>query len=1043
MRSDLFGSAVTSMLASAQTTGSLAFLGDVTLYGGKSAELFAGISQIVTVAGNASVSADNLRTTVPNTFNLTGGQARIYAFGGGSLSITGNAAIDASAKGVVDQVNSVAGSGTGGPASLFADNGSVQIGGAVTITSTGQGGTIDFAPDTGGNGTGGAVVVQALNGGTLQIGGALSVDAGGSASRVSGNVQTVGGTGQGGNVSVAASGGGVLTVAGATNVASNGIGGTLENGAANSGGLGQGGTIRVQGGGTLTFIGNAAFAANGTGGIGPIGGSAQGGNVFVDASLGQIDFKGAVGIDALAAGGDANAFGGQGGGGTGGQVAITGHSGVTPGRVTGGALAVNVAGTGGRGGGALAGTPAGRGGDGQGGSIAILAESANGSVQFGALTAGADGIGGIGGFADADNGGGRGGDGTGGTVQAGTVAGPAGLPPVGTARFASVDAHASGTGGTGGNGSGAGGTGNGGTAGLTATLAPTLITGNALLAANGTGGAGGANVNAGGPDGALGQAHGGQIVLAANGATGSLGAADVTGTANATGLGNSANSPGEWHVRVNNGGTITLANLTLNAQANGTPAVRPFSSIEAANGLITISQTGTLTTQGEIRGIFAGTGRIAGGRLNLAADEDVTLSHANPAANAISIDVANLFVTAGDDFTAGIGVVTRASAQTDIRAVDLATVAGRIVGRDIFLGSADIAIADTGAIGDAATETVTLGVAAASTPGPNQTTIIGGTTQGPGYTLDNAEAGRIRANTLRILAPALGTAANRPPDLILRDLSLAGGGAAAGIGTLDIVTPGIARVEGNLLMINARAQDGLSIAAATRLEVVTPTASLRVHDTAGNPGGTMTLASANIWVASAAIIDQLRLDPNYAARDDDLIDNDGVEAPLGYVEANAMTLATGATLYVQNSTSATGTPATGNDFGGITVGPGGLVIRSTVAVGGPPASVTAFGRRLNADGSFTTGDAFFHAASYLTTGVPLGQGYSAGSTLNTCIIVTGACAAKAPFNPATGAGPDHRPDLRAEPHQRLGRDPAVRGIRRRRPRRQQLRQPIR
>jgi hypothetical protein len=244
-----------------------------------------------------------------------------------------------------------------------------------------------------------------------------------------------------------------------------------------------------------------------------------------------------------------------------------------------------------------------------------------------------------------------------------------------------------------------------------------------------------------------------------------------------------------------------------------------------------------------------------------------------------------------------------------------------------------------------------------------------------------------------VLVPALSAVANRAPDLIIRDLTVNGGGATAGLGTLQVITPGIARVEGNVLIANAGAADGLLLNARDRLEVVTPTASVRVRDAAGAPGGTLTLVSDNIWVASAAIIDLLRADPHYPGRDDDLIDNDGVDAPRGYVEGNAVTLTTRGTLYVQNTTAAVGTFASGSEFGGVTTGAGGLTIN---AFGDAPARVYAFGRRLNPDGTFTTGDEFFFASTY----DPGGAGYAPAAALNTCIIPTGQCPLRVP--PDTG-----------------------------------------
>jgi hypothetical protein len=159
------------------------------------------------------------------------------------------------------------------------------------------------------------------------------------------------------------------------------------------------------------------------------------------------------------------------------------------------------------------------------------------------------------------------------------------------------------------------------------------------------------------------------------------------------------------------------------------------------------------------------------------------------------------------------------------------------------------------------------------------------------------------------------------------------------------------------------------------------------------------LASNNIWVGPAAMIDALRANPDYPGRDDDLLDNGGVEVPRGYLEANGVTLVSGGTLYVRNSGSSL---PFSTEYAGITVGPGGL----TIIAAAPGTNVTAFGRRLNADGSFTTGDAFFAQSTYQTGGGAGAQGsYTQAAAVNTCIIVTGFCRVRAPANPWPG-GPD-------------------------------------
>ena len=929
--SDLFGYAVTDMLASGVATGNLAFLQDVSLFGEGRAHIFAGAGQTVTVGGNALVSAARNRSADPAQIDFTGGEALIFAQGG-SLDIFGNATVDASATGRVDVVTSRAGSGTGGTAGLFAEGGTLRVRGITSLSATGAGGTIDFAPDRGGAGTGGTTFVEGRAGGTVTLDGSVTMDASGTASRSSGAVAIPGANGTGGTSRIAAVGGGRVNVGGAATLTANGTGGDVVGGVV-AGGIGQGGAVSLLANGTIAVTRNAVLNANGVGGTGPAGGTARGGTITLSA------------------------------------------------------------------------TPVG------------------------------------------------------------------GAPPS------------------------------------------------------------------------------------------ALTAADVIGAANATATAPTGNRAGDWHVVAGAGSTVGLANLTLAASASGTAAILPFSSLEALRGRINVAQLASLATPADIRVIGDGAGTIDGGRLDLNAGGDVTITHSSRGANftidtadlniagravtvaagsatrtgnrtnvaasgamsvggrmdgreivatAASLDVAAggsvgtaatdladlratgvgsvagtilgrsilvasnslnvagtgiigggatdqtelrttgasavsgrvlgrsiLITAAGFDATATAAIGDAATQQTDIRATGNAGIAGTVLGRTInvqgailavagsgtlggagsdqvrltSLGSAgvtgrvlgrDIQIASTdldltGTIGDAGTQLVTLQISPTT-----QAATLGGAAQGPGYTLTGAESGRIRADTLRINVPTLGG----NPALFVRDLTFTGGGAAAGIGTLAIVTPGIARVEGNLLMTGARAADGISLTATARLEVATPTGSIRVRDAAGAPAGTMALTSNNLWVASAALIDQLRLDPNFAGRDAALLDGNGADVPRGYVEAGAVTLNTSGTLFVQNTAPARGTFATGIDFAGITVGPGGLTIRSSAT----PATVTAFGRQLNADGSFTTGYDFFFAVNFQTAaGATLGNAYSGASTFNTCIIVTGQCAPRPPLNAVPGRDPTTGP----------------------------------
>jgi filamentous hemagglutinin family protein len=1328
VRSDLIGVARTNIRARPLGAPTLTFQQDVSLFGGSLAAMSATTGQTIDVLGNAIVSAAAFDTFNPAVFDLTGGQARIFTADGGTIHIFGTATVDASARGLPDAAGD-AGAGTGGSADVTASGGTITIDGALGILATGEGGTSAVVPlNNGGAGTGGTATLAAQAGGTINASG-VTMNANGTASASSGGATVNGAAGSGGTVNVLGSGAGNIVIAGSFVGSANGAGGDVPAGPGLSGGLGQGGTINVQAtDGNVDFNADASFLAAGGGGIGPVGGTGVGGNINIEATRGTIDFLGQTDGGVGGFGGDAVVFGGQGGDGQGGNILVAAHSSDAPSRITGGAFSLTAPGQGGRGGNGIIGTPAGAGGAGTGGTIRVLADSANGTIVLGALKFGADGLGGDGGDFDNATDGGAGGAGTGGSILIGTTAVPVpgGGTPTGSATFATADLTANGIGGFGGFGTGAGGAGTGGTVGIAANAAPVTVTGGTSLVAEGRGSPGGGSPGA--AVGTTGLAAGGTVNISAGAGPGGAGAltlAAVTGSADAAGDG-PGNVAGSWHVGAAGGSTVTATGLTLHAAAEGAGiGVPPASTLDPQDGTINVTGTAQLGTDGDILVNAAGAGRIAGGGYVLAADRDVIMSHAAPAAGAFTVDVATFAVQAARDLTVNAGVVTRTSGLTDLGAGRLATVAGRVIGRDIRITTADLdvtaggAIGDaaaqtveaqvsgnatvdgqilgqdilvnaatigvgatgqvggaasnrtelratgattvdgivlgsnvvvttaslgvggTGAIGDAATQTVdiqvagnaavdgrilgqdvllsgatigvgatgqvggaasnrtelratgaatvdgtllggdvvvtaaslgvggsgaigdattqtvdiqvagnaavdgrilgqdillsgatiglgatgqvggaasnrtelratgaatvdgavlgsnvvvtaaslgvggsgalgdaatqtvniqatgdaavagqvlgrnilvnaaTIDVAASGTIGGGATdladlnatgtigvsgrllgsairlgsadidiratgavgdaatqivtlaiapsaqfALLGGAAQGPGYSLTNAEAGRIRAGTLRVNAPALGA----DPALIVRDLTLAGGGAATGIGLLDIATPGVVRVEGALQMTGARPADGIAIAAGQRLEVVTPTASVRVRNGTGAPGGTLALASDNIWVASDAIITLLRADPDYAGRDDDLIDNDGVDAPRGYVEADGVTLTPGGTLYVQNTTAARGGFLSGRDFGGITTGPGGLTIIANAA----NTNVYAFGRRLNADGSFTTGDDYFFQSTYEATA---GSNYTPTAAVNTCIIVTGQCPLRVPPDPGPD-GPD-------------------------------------
>jgi len=99
--------------------------------------------------------------------------------------------------------------------------------------------------------------------------------------------------------------------------------------------------------------------------------------------------------------------------------------------------------------------------------------------------------------------------------------------------------------------------------------------------------------------------------------------------------------------------------------------------------------------------------------------------------------------------------------------------------------------------------------------------------------------------------------------------------------------------------------------------------------------------------------------------------NSGTANQDGFVRAGTVHAAVGNTLFVQNS----GTPEL---FGGIDTGDGGLTIEGT---GSSPATVIAFGRQTNADGTVLTNQDFLRSVE--TEGQ---VGFTEDSVVNGCFF---------------------------------------------------------
>jgi hypothetical protein len=403
---------------------------------------------------------------------------------------------------------------------------------------------------------------------------------------------------------------------------------------------------------------------------------------------------------------------------------------------------------------------------------------------------------------------------------------------------------------------------------------------------------------------------------------------------------------------VNSNGTINLGNLLASASGDQLDSEIDPMLISTSGGNINVSASLEAQAQGDILIRTSGGGIIGGPR-------------AASTATRVQLGSQGTIRIEGDSNTAvGLGgeIVSLSAREIEI------TDGARIGANEVFLNSFDDA----------------------------HTAVLGGSTQGDGFTLTGAEIGRISTRELSISVPNF-TNANAPnqPDLLIRDLSVTGSGGD-GVALMRIfagsdAADGLIRVEGTLSYINAGADDLLDIE-AQRLEVVTP-GGIRMEGANNAPSGDLDITARDVWVADADTIAQLQADRFFVGRDDLLAAAAvGSDDPLGYIRAGGVTLRLRDSLLVRN----TGIALEG---GGILVGDGGLSILSTRPSGSGGQTMTAlngeldvlaYGRRQAADGSFVLGADFFGEVNFNRV-APGTTVYFDVSAFNDCLINSGVC----------------------------------------------------
>ncbi|WP_431844834.1 beta strand repeat-containing protein [Allosphingosinicella sp.] len=959
----------------AAATGTATYSQDLSLIAGGAASVTADGS-VIQIGGNLALVARD----PSDPLDPIGGTATLEALNGGRVEVTGSATVDAAGITTIPFLGDIFTDAIGGTAQVLATGGTVTVGGNLRVNADGRAVTTEAIPDDAGSGFGGSVHIAASESGSITVAGNLEGTARASSQQSRGTTPT---TATGGSVTVETRTGGRIDITGTTRLATDARVGTHFGDPGPTPGLARGGIVRVDVlSGQINLGGATSIDTRALGGDGAGGGDAIGGAVTIQAQDGSIQLADGSSVDTSAEGGSTFARpGGNGGNGTAGDISIIAASGTTGSSIAGAGLTLTAQGRGGTGGGGQGAVQPGVGGTGSGGVVVLQAGRRGGQIQFGEVRIDGRGIGGDGGGGDAGQNGANGGDGFGSAfVSVGTRReSPAtGGASDGELTVASLDVDAIGEGGRGGVAGGAGATGGtggrgqGGAISLASEGAPTTVTGLARLAAEGIGGAGG--LDNGGTAGVTGTARGGELVIVATtseGNAGSLSVGALEGSLDARGDDGTANQGGYFRVIADNS-PIVIESATILNSVTGNPAARQPSDIITNGGLLAVSTSGLFQSDGDLRISAAGAGGIEVGSLSFQSNGNISVEHSARPTSQTTVGGTQLSFDAAQNFTASSGTLIRGATGISVFAEGVASFGDLVAGEEISVTSSGIEILDTGRIGEGLTQFVRL---AALNPGAR----IGGENVGSGYVLSAAEAGRITGTELRISVPAASGPANRPADIVVRDLTL----DANRVRQFGINTQGIVQVEGALLLSNAQPSSFIEIGGdprSERIQVITPSGSIRVRNGSGAPAGTVRLDATDIWVTDQALFNQLIVDPNFAGRNAALLANSGAVNPRGYIEAFDVVLSPLRSLYVQNSGTAT-------DFGGITVGSSTLTINAGAP--GAPADVAVFARGIRADGTMSTGSAFFLEAVYNGT-------YTAGSELNLCNIPTRTCPAPPP-----------------------------------------------
>ena len=202
---------------------------------------------------------------------------------------------------------------------------------------------------------------------------------------------------------------------------------------------------------------------------------------------------------------------------------------------------------------------------------------------------------------------------------------------------------------------------------------------------------------------------------------------------------------------------------------------------------------------------------------------------------------------------------------------------------------------------------------------------------------------------------------------------LAAGSRVTGGDSVAIQTGTALSIAGAVEVTDGGTGSEIDLVAGTRIDVRTPSGSVRLVDESGAPAGLISMTAPRIVVADESTRNAVSEAATVEERETLLESNGGVEQPQGYVSAARIEATVSEAILVQNSGSATA-------FSGLAADT--IAIRPAT---GSVSEILVFGRALDADGGLVTD---FRLRDFA---VDLTQPFAPGSSINNCLLALPTC----------------------------------------------------